>query len=190
MRLILDYVFSDADILIKLVRADIWSYFEKLIQFRGWDVYIPEYVLHTELQKIDKRIYEFLLKKISSNIIKEIDFPASINHPITKRFIKFIRHVDDGEAFVFALAESMNAIVLTDNLSDLNIIRREYDISFRSYTLYQICYLMYKQQLRTEVEINKHISKLVQTNDIKKSDSVIRNGFRIVINKLDKEKFD
>jgi len=185
VRLILDYVFSDTDILIKIVRAELWSDFEKLISISEWNVYIPYYVLHTELKKIDNSIYNFLLKKLKSNIIQEIDTPVSTDDPINQRFLQFSKHVDNGEAYVFALAESLNSVVLTDNLNDLKIIQREYEVSFKSYTLYQICYLMYKNNLKTEVEINKHISKLVQTGDIRSSDSIIRNGFRVVIKKLE-----
>lgn len=190
MRLKLDYVFSDADILIKLVRSELWDYFEQLISALNWNIYIPAYGLHTEIKKIDNATYNSLCEKINRNIIQEIDTPVEIENPINQRFSQFSRHVDNGEAYVFALAESMNAIVLTDNLNDLKIIQREYVISFKSFTFYQICYRIYKYNLRTEAQINKHLSKLVQSYDIRSSDSVIRNGFGIVIKKLNKENFN
>ena len=183
----MDYVFSDADILIKLVRSELWDYFEQLISALNWNIFIPAYVLHTEVKKCNSSIYNFLCEKIKLNVIHEIDTPFEINNPINLLFSQFSRHVDSGEAYVFALAESMNAIVLTDNLNDLKIIQREYMVSFKSFTFYQICYLIYKHNLRTEAQINKHLSKLVQSYDIRSSDSVIRNGFGIVIKKLNKE---
>jgi len=118
----LGYIFSDADILIKLVRSELWDYFEQLISALNWNIYIPAYVLHTEIQKCDSPIYNFLCKKIKLNVIQEIDTPVEINNPINLLFSQFSRHVDSGEAYVFALAESMNAIVLTDNLNDFIII--------------------------------------------------------------------
>lgn len=190
MRLNLDYVFSDADILIKLVRSELWQYFEQLISIRKWDVHIPSYILRTEVKNTDRSVYQFLLNKVNADIVKEIDPPVAPENPLTQRFSKFSRHVDNGEALVFALAESMKAIVLTDNLNDLKIIEREYDIPFKYYTLYQICYLFYKHKLRTEVQINKHISKLVESKDIRPNDFVIREGFLHLINKFEKENFD
>ena len=186
----MDYVFSDADILIKLVRSELWDYFEQLISALSWSIFIPAYILHTELKKCDSLIYNFLCDKIELNIIQEIDTPVEINNPINLLFSQFSRHVDSGEAYVFSLAESMNSIVLTDNLNDLKIIQREYAVSFKAFTFYQLCYLIYKHNLRTEAQINKHLSKLVQSHDIRSSDSVIRNGFGIVIKKLTKENFN
>ncbi|MBD3338870.1 MAG: hypothetical protein GF353_07170 [Candidatus Lokiarchaeota archaeon] len=186
----MNYVFSDADVLIKLVRSGLWIHFEKLINIRKWKVHIPSYVLHTEIKNKDKNVYNLLITKIESEKIFEIDSKVESDNPITERFINFSLHVDDGEAHVFALAESMNAIVITDNISDLNIIKNTYNVKFKSYTLYQICYLIYKEKLLTDIQINKHISKLVQTHDINSSDSVIRFGFQKVIFRLEKEKFD